>query len=676
MTKVEANKRIEKLKKEIHHHRYLYHVKDTQEISDGVLDSLKKELENLEKEFPEFLTPDSPSQRVGGRPLSKFKKVPHAVQQWSFNDAFDDSEVKEFEERTVRFLIKAGIPHPKLSYTVEPKIDGLHVVLTYKKGILVTGATRGDGVVGEDVTQNLQTIESIPLKLEQEVDIIAEGEVWLSRKQFAKINKERDKKDLPLYANPRNSAAGAIRQLDPAMTRSRKLDCYIYKLSKGDENPATQIEALSYLKKIGFKVNPHFKKADSVKEVISYWRSWEKKKESEPYWIDGVVVKVNSGEYQNKLGYTGKAPRHALALKFAPDQTTTVVEDISVQVGRTGALTPVAHLRPVFIAGSTVRRATLHNEDEIRRLGVKIGDTVIIQKAGDIIPDVVEVLIKLRTGKEKKFHMPMKCPMCGGRVEKKKDEVALYCLNKNCFAKRLAGMTHFVAKGAFNIVGLGGKLIEKLMNAGLIETPADIFTVKKDDLALLEGLGEKSADNIIKAVTQAKKIARAAFIFSLGIRFVGAETAELVGSLCMNSKTPSQFQTCVSKNSLASLEEIEGIGEKSAKSIYEWFNNNENRKLIKQLDTSGIRFIHSNKKVTQGLIGTTYVLTGSLVSMTRDEAKAALKARGAKVSSNVSKQTTGVIAGGDPGSKKTKAKKLGVPILSETDLKKILKSSL
>ena len=675
MTKAEAKKRIEKLKKEVHRHRYLYHVLDAPELSDEATDALKKELADLEKQYPELLTPDSPTQRVGGLARDEFTKVPHEVAQWSFNDAFEEADVLEFHERTLRMLEKKHIKNPKPTYSVELKIDGLHVVLTYVKGIFTLGATRGDGKVGEDVTQNLRTIESIPLRLEKEVDVVVEGEVWLSKKQFAKINKEREKNGEPLYANPRNTAAGTIRQLDPEMVRKRKLDCFIYDLSKAGTIPSTQAKELDTLQTLGFKINKDHTLCKRIEDVVKYWKAWEKKKDSLPYMIDGVVVKVNELEYQNALGHTGKAPRFALALKFAPDQTTTIVEDIRVQVGRTGALTPVAHLKPVKIAGSTVRRATLHNEDEIKRLCLKIGDTVVIQKAGDIIPDVVEVLPKLRTGKEKAFHMPKQCPMCGGKVEKKKGEVALYCRNKDCFAKRLAELSHFVAKAAFAIDGLGIKLIEKLMNADLIRTPADIFSLTKDDLAPLEGLGEKSADNLIRSITRAKVIELSPFIFALGIRFIGVETADLIARLCPQAKRPKVLLSCMGKNSQNAVEAIEGIGEKSAASVHAWFTHKENKRLLTALDAAGITFKHSGKSIAQTLSENTYVLTGTFDSMTRDEAKVALKERGAKVSSSVSRNTTAVITGENPGSKEANAKKLGVPILSEKDLKKLLRQS-
>jgi len=448
MKKSTARIRVNALKKEIQHHRYLYHVFDKQEISDAALDSLKKELVDLEQQFPELLTSDSPSERIGGKPLAKFVKVKHEVAQWSFNDAFDDEEVRAFDERIKRRLKI----NKHVVYVAEPKIDGLHVVLTYEQGLLKTGATRGDGIYGEDVTNNLKTIESIPLKLEKKVDVIVEGEVWLSKKRFTALNKERKKRGEALFANPRNAAAGAVRQLDPAIARSRGLDCFIYDLAQADFSlPATQEKELALLITLGFKVNAHHKHCITIEDVIQYWKKWQKRKDKEAYWIDGIVVKVNSAVLQERLGYTGKAPRFTLALKFPADQTTTIVEDITIQIGRTGALTPVAHLKPVQLAGSTVQRATLHNEDEIKRLGIKIGDTVIIQKAGDIIPDVVEVLKKLRTGKEKVFTMPKRCPMCNHPVIRRKNKVASYCSNVQCYAKNREQLSHVVPKGAFTL---------------------------------------------------------------------------------------------------------------------------------------------------------------------------------------------------------------------------------
>lgn len=678
MNKQQTKLRIVKLKKEIHHHRYLYHVLDKQEISDAALDSIKKELANLEKQFPELLTPDSPTQRIGGRPLDKFVKIKHEVAQWSFNDAFDDNEAQEFDERIKRMLAAKGVARPTLDYVAELKIDGLHVVLTYKKGIFITGATRGDGIFGEDVTNNLKTIDSIPLKLEQPIDIVVEGEVWLGKKQFARLNRQRQKNKEPEFANPRNAAAGAIRQLDPRVARKRGLDCFIYDISKASiPLSATQQAELQLLKKLGFKVNKHYTDCQNIAGVIRFWRRWEKKKDKEDYWIDGVVVKVNQRSYQEILGYTGKAPRYTLALKFAADQTTTVVEDIRVQIGRTGALTPVAHLKPVNLAGSVVKRATLHNEDEIRRLGIKIGDTVIIQKAGDIIPDVIRVLPKLRPKNAQTFKMPKGCPMCGKPVKRIKGEVALYCSNQSCYAKQKALLSHFVSKGGVNIDGLGGKLIAKLMDEGLIKDMSDIFLLSVDELAPLEGLGEKSAENLIKAIKKSKVIFLRKFIFALGIRYVGSETAELLAVYCHNCAKPSDLKSVLAKKHQTHLEEIEGVGEKSADSIKSWFSDKKNQKLLFDLTRLGIHFPkEALKNITQRpLSGKVYVLTGALASMSRDEAAQKLKLLGAKVSSQVSNSTDGVVVGANPGSKILKAEKLHIPKLTEKAFLKLLKSN-
>jgi DNA ligase (NAD+) len=711
MTKQETKQRIEKLKKEINHHRYLYHVLDKQEISDAALDSLKHELYELEQKYPEFITSDSPTQRIGGKPLEKFNKIRHKVPQWSFNDAFEPEEMREFDERIKRGLQKNRLKPEAtndnigshifqgafVDYLCELKIDGLHVVLTYKKGIFVTGATRGDGKVGENVTQNLKTIESIPLKLEKPIDLIVEGEVWMSKKIFAKLNKERKKRGEPLFANPRNAAAGTIRQLNPKIVAERKLDCFIYDLSyfsqffsnklelsqKGKWLPKTQEEELEFLKNLGFKVNQHYQYCKNIEEVIKFWQKWKDKKKSQDYWIDGIVVKVNSRDFQEKLGYTGKAPRWAIAFKFPAEQATTIVEDIQVQVGRTGALTPVAHLKPIEVAGSTVSRSTLHNEDEIKRLGIRIGDTVIIQKAGDVIPDIVQVLSKLRTGKEKKFSIPKQCPVCGALTERRAGEAATYCTNPNCFAQEKEKMIHFVSKKAFDIEGMGEKIIEQLIDEGLSSKPNDIFYLKQGDLEPLERFAEKSARNLIEAIEKSKKISLAKFIFALGIRYVGEETAQLLSQQITNKfQIPdSKFQIpnvidFFNHLSIEELEQIEGIGEKVAESIYQWFRNKKNLELLEGLNKVGIIIETTAKKLksyeAKKLKGKTFVLTGALESMSRDEAKEKIRALGGDISSSVSKKTDFVVAGKKPSSKYDKAKKLGVKIIGEKEFLKIL----
>ena len=675
MTKQQAQQRIEKLKKEVNHHRYLYHVLDKQEISDAALDSLKKELYELEQQFPDLITPDSPTQRVGGKPLDKFKKVKHEVVQWSFNDAFDEDEAREFDARVKRMLKT----EKTIDYTAELKIDGLHIVLTYENGILITGATRGDGVYGEDVTNNLKTIESIPLALEKNADVVVEGEVWLGKKKFESLNREQKKKGKPEFANPRNAAAGAVRQLDSKITRERGLDCFIYDISKASFGvPGTQEKELGVLTELGFKVNKKHKHCKDIEEVIHFWKKWKEKHDNEEYWIDGIVVKVNERNLQERLGYTGKAPRYALAFKFPADQTTTVVEDITVQVGRTGALTPVAHLKPVKLAGTTVKRATLHNEDEIKRLGLKIGDTVIIEKAGDIIPDVIKVLTNLRTGKEKAFSFPKKCPICGSAVKRKEGEAATYCSNKNCYAKTKQELIHFVGKNGFDIEGLGRKLVPKLMEAGLVRNPSDFFTLDGKDIAELEGLGEKSAENLTTAIEHTKKIELAKFIAALGLRHIGGETAERIARHIVNEgvyiKRPSDLISYFSKKNKDDVEKIEGVGDKSGESLLSWFNKNRNEKLLSAFDKAGILLeTEGLSHILEKLKGLTFVLTGTLSTLSREEATEKLKKMGAHVSSSVSKKTSFVVAGKEPGSKLEAASSLGVKVLNEQEFKDLLK---
>lgn len=681
MNKQQVKERIEKLKKEINRHRYLYHVLDRQEISDAALDSLKHELYELEQSNPEFITPDSPTQRIGGSPLDKFKKIKHKVPQWSFNDAFEKEEIIDFEKRIKKILAGAGENDKlNLDYNCELKIDGLHIVLTYENGIFKTGATRGDGKIGEDVTQNLKTIESVPLKLDENINIVVEGEVFMPKTVFEKLNKERREKGEPPFANPRNAAAGAIRQLDPRIVKERKLDCFIYDLSwvktpqpplsggllgQVFEIPKTQTEELDLLKKLGFKVNKFYKRCRSAEEIFAYWDYWQKHKNREDYWIDGIVVKVNRRDFQEKAGYTGKAPRWAIAYKFPAEQTTTVIEDIKIQIGRTGALTPVAHLRPVKVAGSTVSRATLHNMDEINRLDARIGDTIIIQKAGDIIPEVVNVVKGLRTGKEKKFIMPQKCPYCETEVFRPEGEVAFYCPNKNCFAMELRKLAHFVSKKAFDIEGFGPNKIKQLADEGLVSDFADIFKLKKRDLELLDRFAEKSADNLIEAIEKSKNITLGRFIYALGIRHIGEEMAlDLSGKLGSLDK----FRN-ISKEE---LEASDGVGPKVAESVYNYFHDANNIKLIDDLFETGIK-IRSEAKLSRKLNGLSFIITGSLQSMSRDGAKDKIRNLGGDVHSSISKNTSYLVVGQNPGSKFEKAKKLGIKILDEKEFLKIIK---
>lgn len=706
MDKYNIKQRIEKLRREIDKFRYEYHVLDKTEVSDEIYDSLMRELRGLEEKYPDLKSPDSPLQRIGGKPLAKFEKVRHQHRQWSLNDAFDFLELQAWGEKVMRMLEKKEIKE-KPEYCAEIKIDGLKIILTYKKGFLTQAATRGDGVVGENVTEQVKTIQSIPLKLSKPISITVVGEAWLKKSDLGKINKERVKENLPPFANSRNAAAGSIRQLNPKITAKRKLDSYVYDIDDIEEKfPETQIKELELLKKLGFKVSEHHKLCRSLEEIEKFFESWEGKRNKQEYGIDGLVVKINSKKLQDELGYTGKSPRWAVAYKFIPEKVTTVVEEIKVQVGRTGALTPVAHLRPVKVAGSTVSRATLHNEDEIKRLDVRIGDTLVIHKAGDVIPEVVEVLKNLRTGKEKKFHMPTRCPICGGGVKKeiiksatKSSKVrpfpsptssrgipqgrtfsaAHYCQNKKCFAIEKENIIHFVSRKGFDIEGLGEKIVEQLMNEGLVSTPADIFELTQGDLEPLERFAEKSADNLVKAIEKAKKIEFPKFLFALGIRHVGEETTVLVIrnlQLVIGNKKIKNLADIIHifpKISIDDWLKIKGVGEKSAESLMEWFNNKENIKLLEKMKNLEVQVKIISFHVPSSMFhDKSFVLTGELETMNRDEAKEKIRELGGDISSSISKNTDYIVVGKNPGSKYDKARELGVRIINEREFKKMI----
>ncbi len=671
----EAIERVKKLRVIINHHRYLYHVLDRQEISDEALDSLKHELFQIEEKYPELVTPDSPTQRVAGEPNPSFKKIKHKIRQWSFNDVFLEDEIREFDARVKRMLekkLRSIISKLKIkpTYTCELKIDGLKIIFTYEKGLLKTAATRGNGKIGEDVTMNIRTIESVPLRLKKDIDIIVEGEVWLSKNEFERINKKRAKKGESLFANPRNVAAGSIRQLDPKIVAERNLDNFIYDIADANVSiPDTQFEELEMARELGFKVNKHAKHCETIEEVIQFWKTWRKRSEKEDYWVDGVVIKVNEREYQEALGYTGKAPRFAIAFKFPAEQVTTIVENIVLQVGRTGVVTPVAHLTPVSVAGSTVSRATLHNEDEINRLDVRIGDTVILQKAGDVIPDIVSVLKDMRTGKEKKFHFPKYVEDCEGPIERVPGEVAYRCVNKNSFVQKRRRFHHFVSKHAFDIEGMGPKVIDALLENGLIANFDDIFTLKKGDILPLERFAERSVDNLLEAIEKSKKITLSRFLIALSIDHVGEETATLLAD---NFKTLSAIRKAKGEK----LEAIDGIGGVVTESIYTWFGEKMHvalvDRLLQQVKVLTYKIpenIAENIKFT----GKTFVLTGAMESLGRDEAKILIKARGGKISASISAKTDFVVMGNNPGSKYEKALELGVAIIDEKEFLQMLK---
>lgn len=712
--------RAEKLRKVIDDYRYRYHVLDDPTITDESYDSLMDELRKIEKEYPELKTADSPTQRIGGEPLDKFKKVPHKVRQWSLDDAFSFEDLKGWEERNLRILEK-NQPHPnppsasstdklskgrgnedfplrkrgskgdlKLDYVVELKIDGLKIILEYEDGILVQGATRGDGKIGEEVTKNIKTIQSVPLRIKKPLNLTVTGESWLSNKELERINKKREKEGLPLFANSRNAGAGSIRQLDPKIAASRKLNSFIYDLSlieDTEEFPQTQLKELKFLENLGFKVNQEYKHCKNLEDIKKIYEKWSKIKDKQEYGIDGLVIKINSKEIQDQLGHTGKSPRYAIAWKFPAERVTTVIKDIKIQIGRTGALTPVAILKPVRVAGSTVSRATLHNEDEILKKDIRIGDTVVIQKAGDIIPEVVEVIKKLRTGNEKKFAMPRECPICGGRVKREKildkkreSSAAHYCMNKNCFAIEKEKIIHFVSKKGFNIDGLGEKIVEQLINEGLISNAADIFYLKKGDLEPLERFADKSADNLIEAIENSKKIELNKFLFSLGIRHLGEEGSILIlenfpKEKIRKIKNPVDLLKFFEDISLDNLNDIKGVGERMAQSIKEWFEEQNNQGLLEKISKARVVFETKNisgKLENTPFSGKTVVLTGSLEKYTRDDAKDLIRKAGGNPSSSVSKKTDFVLIGKDPGSKYEKAKELGVRILNEKEFKDMI----
>ncbi len=675
MNKKEAKKRIEKLKEVINYHRYLYHVLNKQEISESVLDSLKHELFQLEKRFPEFITPDSPTQRVEGQPLKGFKKARHVVPMLSIEDIFSFEELEKWKS----YLKRLTSSH--FQYFSELKIDGFAVSLIYFNGIFQRAATRGNGRTGEDVTQNIKTIESIPLKLRihslkdklpfkseiqkkiQKGIIEIRGEVYINKKDFKELNKEMEKRGEKTFSNPRNLASGSIHQLDPKIVSSRRLQFLAYDIitDLGQEKHSQDHQILFSL---GFKVDKG-EKCVSLNEIFDYWKKIENEREKYPFQIDGVVVSVNDNKVFKKLGVIGKSPRGIRAFKFSPSEATTRIIDIKLQIGRTGALTPVAVLKPVKIDGVTVSRATLHNADEIKRLGVKIGDTVSVIRAGDVIPIITKVFSKLRTGKEKKFKMPDKCPSCGEKLVKLKKEIVLRCPNIDCFDRRKRSLHHFISKSAFDIVGLGPKNINRLIEEGIISSPVDIFKIKKEEILSLERFGEKSVDNLINSIQEKKQIDLDRFIYSLGIRNVGEETARDLAKEFGSLKE-------LAKVDYLKLEKIRDIGPIVARSIYNFFNRKKNLELIKELKKEGVVINEMIKDNLNKLKGLKFVLTGSLSLMSRQEAKEKIRRLGGDVSSSISKNTDYLVIGENPGSKLEKANKLGVKIIKEKEFLKLL----
>lgn len=654
------------LRESIARYREQYHGKDESAISSEALDSLKRELAELEGKYPELVTASSPTQTVAGGVLPILAKVRHAVPQWSLNDAFTEEDVRAFDERVRRALLKTLGREVRPTYICELKIDGLHVVLTYIKGKLATAATRGDGVIGEDVTHNIRTIKNVPALLSQAVDLVVEGEVYLTRSGFIELNKKREREGLPLFANPRNAAAGSIRQLDPSIAEARPLAVELYDIDASSEPlPETQEAELAAIRALGLPVNPRYIHAKTIDEVIAFWSKWQgKPREKEDYQIDGVVVKVNEREYQEALGYTGKAPRFAIALKFPAEQVTTVIEDILLQVGRTGKVTPVAQMQPVSVAGTTVARATLHNEDFIKEKDIRIGDTVVLQKAGDIIPEIVQVLPEFRTGKERIWSFPKKSSLCGGdgTIERVPGEAAHRCKTRGSFTELVRKLAHFAGKHALDIDGLGPKTVTLLMEHELVGEFDDFFTLTRDELLALPSFKETSTDNLLAAIAARQTVPLDRLLVGLSILHVGEETAYLLAT---------EFGTLVRLRgaSAAEIARVNGIGEIVAHSVAKWFADPENKTLLDRLLTH-ISVTRVARTEGAALAGKTAVVTGTLPTLSRDEAEALVRRHGGTVSGSVSKKTSFVLAGENAGTKFAKAEELDIEVIDEAEFRR------
>ncbi|MBW1978754.1 MAG: NAD-dependent DNA ligase LigA [Deltaproteobacteria bacterium] len=659
--------RVKELRDKINYHNYRYYVLDSPEISDAEYDRLFDELSELEKKYPELITPDSPTQRVGPAPLEEFKTVRHTLAMLSLNKATSERELLDFHRRVQEL---SGISENEIKYTAEPKFDGLAVEVIYHGGVLTTGATRGDGLVGEDVTLNLRTVKSIPLKLlGNEIPELIEvrGEVIMNKEDFARLNKEREKAGEPLFANPRNAAAGSVRQLDPRITSTRPLNMFAYGIGRIEGKTLTNHwETLLYLKKLGFRVSQYTELCTNIDQVRAYYKKILEIRNDLPYEIDGIVIKVNDFDLQHKLGELSRSPRWAVAWKFPPQQENTVVKDIIVSVGRTGALTPVAILEPVRVGGVEVSRATLHNEDEVKKKDIRIGDTVLVQRAGDVIPEVVKVIKSKRTGKEKVFTMPERCPVCGSKVERLEGEAVHRCTGMACPAQIKENLAHFASKGAMDIDGLGFKFLEQLVDKRIIKDPADLYFLKNEDLMKMDRMGDKLAENLLNAIDKSRKPDLTSLIYALGIRNVGYH---LAGVLAKNFKSIDNL----AGQSVEDLKRIHEIGPIVAESIYNFFHNPKNLKILEKLKKGGVKFpVEEEGPEQKPLSGQTFVLTGSLESFTRDEARRIIESMGGRVSSSVSKNTDFVVVGKDPGSKYDRAMSLGIKTLNEDEFKKMV----
>ncbi len=663
--KESLTRRVDNLRKQLEHHEYLYYVLDQPEISDAEYDGLMRELRDLEDAHAELRTPDSPTQRVGGQPREGFIKVPHSSPMLSLDNALNEQELRDFDGR-VRALSKAD----SYAYVAELKLDGLSMAAYYDNGFFAQALTRGDGRVGEDVTGNARTIRSLPLRLKnrlvREERIEVRGEVVMQRRSFERLNEERQRASLSRFANPRNAAAGALRALDPAVTAARQLDYFTYfLLHDGRPLLPSQWETLETLSAAHFKVNPYRKRCADIDDLLDFIREWETKRDALPYEIDGVVAKIDSVEQQERLGWTAKAPRWAIAFKYPARQASTILENIEVQVGRTGTLTPVAHLQPVSVGGVTVSRATLHNEDEIARLGVEIGDTVLVERSGDVIPKIVRVLD--HGTHRRKFHMPGTCPVCGGHVVREEGEAASRCVNTNCPARLRESLLHFASRGVMDIDGMGDALVDQLLSRGLVHNIADLYKLTHNDLLKLERMGEKSASKIVRNIDHSRSQPLARVLNGLGIPFVGERTAQI---LAVHFGSLDEIATA----SDTSLQEANEIGPKVADSIRQFFAEERNRELMERLRAAGLRFTAPKERKKQGpLTGLTFVLTGTLPTLKREQAKERIEAAGGKVAGSISSKTHYLVAGEDAGSKLEKARELSVPVLDEAGLSAMLR---
>jgi DNA ligase (NAD+) len=653
---------LEDLREKLHHHEYLYYVLDQPEISDAEYDRLMRRLQELESANPELVTPDSPTQRVGGKAREGFVKVRHSSPMLSLDNALNEDEMRAFDQR-VRELLK-GEPY---EYVVELKLDGLSMAVHYEHGKMLRAITRGDGQVGEDVTENARTIRSLPLRVKSKLPgFEVRGEALLTLQAFERLNARQLQHELPPFANPRNAAAGSLRALEPALTASRQLEYSAYfLLVDGKFHYGSHWESLEELARMGFKVNSHRKKCSGLEDVLEFYKNWESKRASLNYEIDGVVIKVDSIRQQSLLGWTAKAPRWAIAFKFPAHQEQTVVENIEVQVGRTGTLTPVAHLKAVKIAGVTVTRATLHNEDEIARLGVEIGDTVLVERSGDVIPKVVRVVEQ--GNPRHPFKMPKHCPVCGGEIVREEGEAASRCINTNCPARLKESVSHFAARGVMDIDGMGDVLVDQLVTRGMVKSVADIYGLTLDQLLELERMGKKSAEKVLRNVDASRKQPLPRVLNGLGIPFVGERTAQILADTFGS-------MDAIAEADEEGLQEAEEVGPKVSESIRQFFHERRNRELVERLRQAGLTFEHEiKKKKTAGpLTGKVFVITGTLPTLAREEAKARIEAAGGKVTESVSKKTDYVVAGTDPGSKLDKANSLGVPVIGEPELLALL----